>query len=649
TELKGWCLQDSSRARGRLLSPPVVVLGSLVVVACALRATAALALPTPFIFPDEGAYALLGRALWRHGDLAVLGGPSQYESALYPVVSAMPYGLLRVLQAVALCGAGVVVYVWARAVARPVWALWAAALTLALPGLVYAGTIVAEALLLPLATIAGWLAIRAIAAPALRNQAALAAALVACALTRAEAGVLVLALLAAAAAVRRVRDLWPTWAAAAVVAVVWLALGGRSPLRSLGGYGAVAYSPHRVVVWILQEAGAMLLVCGAVPLCAAVLLSLNRRLDVRTRATLVFAIALAAAAAVEAGIFAAGHADRLLERQFLFAIPPVFVAFAAWLDRGAPRRPTHAVPVLVAMAAVLLAMPFGRLASGDVATDNPTLVPLTRLDSPKVYGVIALFALAAAAITLFVRRRHVWLLPALLTAVFAAIAASASLDFADRSDTARRAYTAPARSWVNRDATGATTYLYDGAHDYRIVWSQLFWNGRITRVIDLPATHVAGPLGQEQLQIARDDGVLRLVDGDFPAASYVVAPAGFGFRGTRISRPHRVGLALSQVRPPARLRTWVQGVLPNGDVLQGGVATLDVFDCRRGTFHVVAIGRDNETVKLSQGANEVATTTLWPDGVWEQTLQTPASGHRCTFSLSTTSLVHLAAFTWTPA
>src|SRR5581483_7892165 len=155
---------------------------------------------------------------------------------------------------------------------------------------------------------------------------------------------------------------------------------------------------------------------------------------------------------------------------------------------------------------------------------------------------------------------------------------SASVDFVDRSDSARAAYTAPARSWVDLDAPGASTYLYDGAHDYRIVWSQLFWNARITNVIDLPATHVAGPLGQEQLQIVRDDGVLRLVHGDFPTASYVVAPAGFGFRGTRISRARRVGLALSQVRPPARLRTWVQGVLPNGDVLQGGVATLDVFD-----------------------------------------------------------------------
>jgi hypothetical protein len=36
--------------------------------------------------------------------------------------------------------------------------------------------------------------------------------------------------------------------------------------------------------------------------------------------------------------------------------------------------------------------------------------------------------------------------------------------------------------------------------------------------------------------------------------------------------------------------------------------------------------------------------------VWEHTVQTPvARGARCTFSLSTTSLVHLAAFAWSPS
>src|SRR5439155_536254 len=184
TELKGWCVAHSSRALGRRrVSLPVALLAALVAIAVALRATAALALPAPFLFPDEGAYALLGRDLWHHGDLAVLGGPSQYVSALYPLVSALPYGVLRVLQVLAL---------------------------------------------------------------------------------------------------------WATWAAAAAFCVAWLALGGGSPLRSLGGYGAGHYSVHGVVILVLEHAGELVLVCGVLPLCAAILLAFQRPLDLPTRATAVF-------------------------------------------------------------------------------------------------------------------------------------------------------------------------------------------------------------------------------------------------------------------------------------------------------------------------------------------------------------------------
>src|SRR6476659_5598782 len=100
------------------------------------------------------AYALLGRGIWHHADLAVLGGPSQFTSALYPALAGLPllgglhagYAALRVLQAVVVCSTGVVVYLWTRSLARPRWALAAAVLVLALPGGVYAGTLVAETL-----------------------------------------------------------------------------------------------------------------------------------------------------------------------------------------------------------------------------------------------------------------------------------------------------------------------------------------------------------------------------------------------------------------------------------------------------------------------------------------------------------------------
>src|SRR5262249_36773266 len=63
TELKGWCLEHCNGAAGRRRLPwALALLAALSVLAVVLRAAAALALP--FLFPDEGAYALLGRGLW---------------------------------------------------------------------------------------------------------------------------------------------------------------------------------------------------------------------------------------------------------------------------------------------------------------------------------------------------------------------------------------------------------------------------------------------------------------------------------------------------------------------------------------------------------------------------------------------------------
>ena len=629
----------------------------LVAVAIVLRALAALAVAGPWLAPDEMAYALLGRGIWDHADLAVLGGPSQFTSALYPALAGLPllgglhagYAVLRILQAVTVCSTGAVVYFWTRSLARPKWALAAAALALALPGGVYAGTLVAETLFVPLATVAGWLAVRALDQPTRRKQALLVVALVACVLTRGEANMLALALIVAAVVMRRVRALAPTWIAIGVVVGVWLALGGGSPLRSLGSYGGGDYTVRGVVDFMLEHTGELLLVSGVVPLCAVVLLGLARPAERMVTATVAFSLALAVIAPVEVGVFAAGHAGHLLERELLFALPPLFVGLGVWLDRGGPRPRLRTLGVVVGAVAALLAVPFGRLASAAVVPDNPSLVPLSHLDSPKIYGIVALVALVAGALLLALPSRWLWLLPALVAGMFVAVSISASEELVDRSQAARASYVASPSNWIDRAAGGGAAILYDGASNSQLIWTQLFWNKHITSVIDLPTAHVPGPLPQHQLQIFRNDGELRFVDGGVPESPNLVAPKGFQFAGRRLATTKATGLSLWQLDTPARVRTWAQGLKPDGDISGGGVATLDVFDCTRGTFHVVAVGRDNETLRLSENGNQLTQTQLWLQGVWEQTVKTPAAHRaRCTFTLSTTSLVHLAAFEWSP-
>jgi hypothetical protein len=601
------------------------------------------------------AYAAIGRAFWHEGRLAALGGPAPLVSVLYPVLAGLPLlaGLqagataLRVLQALACCATAPVVFLWARPLVRPRLAATAAALALLLPALAYAGTITAEALLLPLGTLAAWRCASALETPTARNQALAALAVLASFLTRPEACMLALALLAAAVALRRVRALWPTWAAFLAAAAVWLALGGGSPLRPLGGSGPGGATAARVGELVAYQAGDLLLVCGVVPLSAVVLLALAGG-GGRARATVALALSLAGAAAVVVGLLAAGGGDRLLEREAAVAVPPLLVGFAVWLDRGAPRPRLPTLAVAATALAALLAMPFGALATPAAAADTPTLVPLSHLDGPKVYGVVALVALLACALLVALPGRWTWVLPALLAGVLAAVSVSAAEEFADRGRAARRTLVGTPPAWIDAAARAPVAYLFPGGSGWASVWMQVLANERVRQVIDLPTASVPGPLPQRQLELLRPDGVLRLVGGGVPRLPYLVAPSGFRFRGRPVAREPLLGVTLWRLRLPARVRTWAQGVGPGGE-LAGGEATLDVFDCSRGTFHLVAVGQDQETLQLFEDGNPVARTRLWPGGTWEQTVATPAAaGGRCTFAVTSSSLVRLARFAWTP-
>jgi hypothetical protein len=537
---------------------------------------------------------------------------------------------------------------------RPWWALAAAALTLVLPGLTYAGTLTPDVLLVPLATLAAWQTVRALEQPTPLNQALLGSAILACLLTLSEASVLALAVLAGAVARGRVRVFVPLWMGFAVVAVAWLALGGRAPMQSLGGYsGSAGYTPLRILEQVAEHAGLLVLVAGIVPLCAVVLLALTRPADPAVRSSLAVVLTLVVAAVLEVGLFAAGHAGRPVERGLLFVLPSLFVGFAAWLGTGAPRPRRRTLAVAMAAFAGLIALPIGALASSDALTDNPSLVPLIHADSPHAYGLTALAAGIACVLLVCLPRRFVWVLPVVLGIVFVAVSVSASREFANQSRIAARTLVGAAPDGIDRTTSESVAYLYDGGTAWKLPWLEALWNKRLGAVLDLTPTRVPGPLPQGQLRLLGDDGALRLVDGSVPSAPVLVAPAGMRLVGRELARKPGVGgvpgLVLWQVLGEPRVAAWTQGVLPNGDVGPGGTATLDVYDCGRGTFSLVAVGRDDTTLTLASNGTTVATFDLWPRGVWKQTIPTPPGSTRCTFSLSSSSLVHLRRFTWTPA
>ena len=105
-----------------------IALAALVGLSTTLRWWAAEPIPTPWIAPDEMLYGLLGRSLWEHGNLHLLGQPTRFFSLVSPALTGGPlrlgnletgYDLLKGVQALAMSLAAVPAAVISIGMKRP--------------------------------------------------------------------------------------------------------------------------------------------------------------------------------------------------------------------------------------------------------------------------------------------------------------------------------------------------------------------------------------------------------------------------------------------------------------------------------------------------------------------------------------------------
>ena len=152
-------------SRRRRIDRALLALGGLVLVSSAVRFALSSGVDAPWIAPDEQLYGLLGRSLVAGDGLSVLGERIPYYSLVYPLLVGLPFvwsGLedgvrtVQLLQALAMSLTAVPVFVWARPIAGARWALAAASLSVLIPGLVYSGLFMSEALYYLVATLAVW-------------------------------------------------------------------------------------------------------------------------------------------------------------------------------------------------------------------------------------------------------------------------------------------------------------------------------------------------------------------------------------------------------------------------------------------------------------------------------------------------------------
>lgn len=369
-----------------------MALGALVAFSTIVRVWVNRSFEAPELICDEYMYAGIARRFATTGHLDLVGGPSAGGSLLYPALIAPAwlahkmstvYWLAKSINAMLVSLTVVPVYLWARRVVSPWWAVLAAGLVLLQTGLVLSGLLMSENASLPAFTFALFAIGIAVERATLGTQAGVVVAFAIAYGARAQ-GLVLLAILPTALflalvldlragvpraeAVGRLRRYWPLTAVLSVAVLAFLANSGFSLNRSIGVYRGVStvhYDPLAVALWTARHAGEAALAVGVAPACAFLLLlttALSRGLPERAeRAFVATAAASVFLFLLQTGAFAAAINPGILERYSMYSFPPLLIALVLWLARGLPRPRSETWFATIGTLALVSLILFGAL------------------------------------------------------------------------------------------------------------------------------------------------------------------------------------------------------------------------------------------------------------------------------------------------
>ena len=395
----------------------------------------------PFIMVDELIYSDLGRSLAAGHGLDVRGEP-YLVSLIYPLLLAPVYALfdslpaayavVKAVNAIVMSLAAVPAYLLARRVLPTGLSLLAALLAVALPSMVYTGTVMTENVFYPAFLLVAWALVRMLERPTRAAQLLVLALAGGAVLIRVQAIALLLAALTAPLLLRRgLRSYIPLYGIAvggAALLVLAQVVRGGSLSSLLGAYavvGETGYDLGQVGRFLLWHAAELDLYLGVFPLVAfALLLVRARALDPPLQALLAATGALSVWVLLVVSTFASHFAsNRIQERNVFFLAPLFLVALLAWVDRGAPRPRAAAILAAVALGALPAVIPYERFIETGVKSDTLMLLPLwelqDRIGLDRVDEVVLLVGLIAAAAFLALPRRFVLALPVSVLLYFA--------------------------------------------------------------------------------------------------------------------------------------------------------------------------------------------------------------------------------------
>jgi hypothetical protein len=649
---------------------------ALVVLSTLVRGWAGTKVHGPWISPDETVYALLGQGLYRHGTLTILGGPTPFYSLVVPALVGpflslhdleLGYSLLKPFLALVMSLAAVPVYLWARSLAGRGWALVAAALTLAAPGLAYSGLVMSEVAFYPAMTLAAWAVARAIAVPSRRNLVLLTLAVALAQATRLQALILLPVIVAAvvldaifARSWRRLRTAAPVVAAGFVPVVAWLIVQQSRGEPLLGAYESTAAASFHAVDsarYVLYHAGTLVLTTGVIPVCALIALGLGATMREERepfRATIATTLALTGGVVVQVGVFAAQHVGQIAERDMLCVVPSLFVCLALWL--GDERKRDFRTSVVAAVIALILValIPLGTFVSSAALPDAITFASLWHLELATSAGalrlVVVLVAAGAAALFVFLPRGRIALIPAFLLVLGIAGSFASSREVIRQASRTRTALVGSDARWVDEAPSfGAATIVYDGGQDWPEVWQALFWNRRIDHVATVDGAVLSGPVPQSDLALGKSGRI----DVSDPQ---IVTPSTFQAAGSLIAYstqaiPSHYGLRLWELTKPNRIISRAFGLQSNGDVYGNRRGTLLVYGCTKGTWILsLLIKGPPQEVVLSQDGHVFERKHFETDSWAGRVEIKPRPGAlTCRLSMTSPYIVGTTRFEFAPA
>jgi hypothetical protein len=637
----------SLRARVAAL-PAWVWLALIVVLSVLVRIVLARRMVAPWIMVDELIYSELAKSAAAHGTFLIRAVPAHGFGFVYPLliapafrIASVPtaYGFAKATGAILMSLAAIPAYLLARRVVRPPLALVVAVLTLAVPSMVYTGTLMTENAFYPLFLGCALALVMTLERPTLLRIVVLLALTLLAFLTRAQAIAIVPAILTAPlflgrARLREFRWLYAIIIGGGILVLLWEAVHGRSPQAALGAYEVTTsthYSAASVLRWLVYHVGELDLYLGVAPFAAMLFLLTTRE----RRSPLVAAsVSMTAWLLVEVAAFASTQSQRVEERNMFFVAPFFFVALCWWVERGLP-RPRAAGLCAVIAAALVGVVPYSTLINGNATSDTLALLPLWTLQDTittldQVQSVVVGCAILVALLLLLIPERYAIALPGLVLVFYAAalwpIEANPHGGIQHASAGALYGGTSmPDRDWIDarvgHDARVAM--LFDSrVMDKFTVWTNEFFNRSIRTVYDV-AGPTPGNLPETPVRIDPKTGHIPGI-----TEPYLLTTRLLQLDEPEVAADETKGLALYRVVRAVGVKSATRGLYP--DNWSGPTATYTRFRCHTGQTLYATVGGDTKLIR-GQSFVEVEGMRLRVLPAIKRTLIIPlhAEGSRC--------------------